>query len=124
MKVLDPGHYYELDHLDGDDHEYLVFVKREGEKFPGNVGHYEGTNIQEVLRVLIDRVEYLDKQKPNTHNSFILYDLREALWMLERRAAMQHDRSFDIKMPDIEKQPVCGLCGHIGCNRSCHASRS
>lgn len=41
-----------------------MFVKREGEHFPGNVGHYPGTTMQEVLRVLIDRAKYVNSQIP------------------------------------------------------------
>lgn len=63
MKVIDPGHVYELAHLDGQHVERLVFVKREGDGYPGNFGHHEGTNLQEVLRALIDRVEYLNRHE-------------------------------------------------------------
>jgi hypothetical protein len=40
MRVFDPGH------------KYLKFVKREGDNYPRNRGHYEGTTSQEVLRAL------------------------------------------------------------------------
>jgi hypothetical protein len=52
MKIIDPGHKYELDQLDGEGKEILTFVKRDtpSERYPGNQGHYPGTNMQEVLR--------------------------------------------------------------------------
>lgn len=56
MKVIDPGHVYDLRSLDGEQLNRLVFVKREGPSYPGNVGHYPGTTMQEVLRALIDRL--------------------------------------------------------------------
>jgi hypothetical protein len=48
MKVIDPGHYYELNVLDGDLPlpAYLRFVKREGPGYPGNKDHYPGTTCQ------------------------------------------------------------------------------
>jgi hypothetical protein len=141
MKVKDPGHIFELDWLDvepgytaEDLHGYgcrdLVFVKREGEGYPGNVGHYEGTNIQEVLRALISRVKYLDSQVHDTRNLDVLDFLRLALKRLEQRAAERHGRLLDIFSPMnsvrtledvwIEELPTCPKCGHIGCEGSCH----
>jgi hypothetical protein len=123
MKVIDPGHKYELDHLDGNKKSKLTFVKREGDKYPGNIGHYEGTNIQEVIRVLIDRVKYLDNQDVDTLNSDVLYYLRMCIWCLEVRAARRHKRSLNTKgvFDKIESLLVCNKCGHIGCKGECHA---
>ena len=43
MKVLDPGHVYELAQLDRESYDrypvaHLTFVKRVGEGYPGNEG--------------------------------------------------------------------------------------
>jgi len=123
MRVLDPGHQYALTHLDGNLEELLTFVKRKGEGYPGNVGSHPGTNIQEVLRALIDRMKYLDGQIPHWRNKFILDHLRTSLENLEYRAAERHRRIlFLTPGKAIEDHPVCGLCGHIGCNRECVAA--
>ena len=79
MKILDAGHIYSLDSLDGNLEQTLTFVKREGEKFPFNSGSHAGTNCQEVLRVLIDRSEYLQKQKPCAETECIISSLKTAL---------------------------------------------
>ena len=116
MNIIDPGHDYELDHLDGTGTTRLTFVKREGPGYPGNVGHHEGTNLQEVLRACIHRVIYVDNQIPDSANVLVVYALRLALRYLERRAAERHKRiapDFDFK---IEEMPTCKFCGHIGCN--------
>jgi hypothetical protein len=135
MNVLDPGHVYELDWLDGQPgvcedgdafnqmHENrLIFVKREGPGYPGNVGHHPGTNMQEVLRALIDRVRYLDQQVLHPNNTLILAHLQLAIFYLEERAAERHHRepTFDVDTPEIENLPVCAKCRHIGCNGQCH----
>lgn len=133
MKVIEPGHIYDLNWLDGDPHtdgevdfpeNRLVFVLREGEKYPGNIGSHPGTNIQEVLRALIDRVKYLDGQIRCIENLQTIAELRGALWYLERRAAMRHGRNF-VKLvyeyPNgIENEPTCQKCRHIGCEGQCH----
>jgi hypothetical protein len=130
MKVIDPGHHYRLDILDGPDTPGVVwgadlrFVKREGPGYPGNVGHHEGTNMQEVLRALIDRVKYLDNQIPHEENAEVLADLRHAIFALECRAAERHGRAKPNGWWRIEERPTCSRCGHIGCVGDCHKETS
>lgn len=138
MEIIDPGHVYDLSWLDGRvprshylacdthvsevqefPHNRLVFVKREGEKYPGNVGAHPGTTMQEVLRALIHRLQYVDAQIPDRANAETLYCLRNALWFLEWRAARRHGREADLQFDRIELQEVCPQCGHIGCLGAC-----
>lgn len=129
MEVVDPGHVYRLKILDGDDgtydssHEILTFLKREGEGYPGNVGHHPGTTTQEVLRALIDRAKYVNNQIPDGSNDLVIAHLRDAIWHLEERAARRHGRQFDISRwgVEIEKLPTCEKCNHIGCHGECRA---
>lgn len=118
MDVLDAGHRYGLTIYDDMDAfpQQIVFMKREGEGYPGNVGHYPGTNCQEVLRALIDRVKYLENQISHPCNDIILRCLREALIAFEIRAAMRHGRTLQQTCGlYIEEEPHCPKCGHIGC---------
>lgn len=121
MKILDPGHTYELNHLDGENKSILTFVKREGDNYPGNVGEYEGTNLQEVLRALIDRVKYLNNQIPCSQNEQIITNLRHSIFLLEQRAAVRHGRKPLEGWWNIEFKPICNKCGHIGCKGNCHS---
>lgn len=116
MKVLDPGHQYELHALDGfDAFEILTFVKREGPGFPGNVGSYPGTTVQEVCRALIDRLQYVDKQIYDIRNGFCIQFLKSIIWLLERRAAERHGRELKAGLREIESLPFCERCGHVEC---------
>lgn len=124
MRVIDPGHVYELAYLDTNPENpasgQLSFVKREGPGYSGNRGHHAGTNLQEVLRAMIERVKYLDRQVPHVNNIGILVNLRHSLWLLELRAAERHGRAFDLSWGEgIEDHPTCPLCGHIGCKGDC-----
>lgn len=124
MECVDPGHEYLLDEYDGY-HERgmrLIFVKREGEGYPLNVGHHPGTNCQEVLRALIERVKYLQKQIRCDENAVILRKLRDALWQFEIRAAQRHGRTLPEMSGGIETLPTCKGCGHIGCNGEHHGA--
>ena len=118
-KVIDPGHIYEMSIIDSNPifFQSITFVKRDNppEKYPGNEGHYPGVIIQEVLRVLIDRVKYLDNQVPAPENYDILIHLREAFWDLERRAHRRHGSAIRVLSKHIEEYEPCQTCGHIFC---------
>ncbi len=115
MKEIDAGHEYELNSYDGKQPNRLVFVKREGEGYPFNVGHHPGTNCQSVIRALIARVKYLQKQIPCVENQVVIRKLRESLWHFEIRAAQRHGRQLPDFPIEIEAMPTCLTCGHIGC---------
>jgi hypothetical protein len=138
MKVVDPGHVYELAFLDGSpkwhdgsfgcgmSSDTLTFVKREGPGYPGNADSYPGTTLQEVLRACIDRVRYLDRQVPDAANQAVILELQAAISHLEERAARRHGRRFDYSQVwNIEQQPTCPSCLHIGCDgTSCRTHRA
>jgi hypothetical protein len=118
MRVIVPGHIYELDHLDGFFKTKLCFVKREGPDFPGNVGSHEGPTTQEVIRALIDRTSYVDKQKPAWENVHVIDGLRSALYYLEKRAKrMRGEHISALPYEHVELAPVCSECGHIECTK-------
>lgn len=121
MRIIDPGHHYELDVFDGDATGYrsmLRFMKRVGDGYPYNhPPTYPGTNCQEVIRALIDRVKYLHRQIPHPQNGAILDGLRVALMAFELRAAERHGRELLITRT-IEFEPSCKQCGHIDCGHN------
>lgn len=127
MNILEPGHIYDLKWYDGKSYRpfetLLIFMKREGQKYPGNIGSHPGTNIQEVLRALIDRVKYLDEQISDSRNGQVLLHLRAAIILLEDRAADRHGRALPWRPGPaplmIEYQATCRFCGHIGCGETC-----
>lgn len=120
MKVLDPGHYYELKVLDSapDAFLYLCFVKRVGEKYPGNLFSHHGTTSQEALRALIERAAYVNRQIPSWETRLGRFLMKITVWLFERRAAKRHGRSA----PSIHEAVYglcCARCGHVGCSASC-----
>ncbi len=121
MRVIDPGHQYELATYDGDGTpETLTFVKRNDppEKYPGNDSAYPGTLIQEVVRALLERVRYLDNQDYCPENTIIAGNLVQVLYLLESRAYRRHggsDFANQIAIEDVEREEVCLICGHILC---------
>lgn len=126
MRVIDPGHDYALDVLDGiqsdnmTEVQRLVFVKREGENYPGNVGHHAGTTTQEVLRACVDRLRYVNGQIASSYTEEAIRLLRQAIWVLEVRAADRHGRAVTFDLDGAEKGRKCSRCGHVGCLGGCH----
>lgn len=117
MEVRDSGHFYGLDVFDGDDVESIRFMKRTGTTYPGNETSYAGTNCQEVIRVLIDRIKYVQNQIYCPQNTTILQHLRMSLLLFEQRAAERRGRSLpsNLSIHSIETIPTCKMCGHIFC---------
>jgi hypothetical protein len=120
MEVLDPGHRYRLDSLDGDLEQTLTFVKREGQNYPGNVGSHPGTTTQEVLRALVKRAEYVNGQAPCAETQAACELMKAALYLLEVRAARRHGRHLDRPLAAVVAGAgKCKRCGHVGCTGSC-----
>ncbi len=112
MKVIKEGHKYELDHfesygLPGSPVQTLQFI----EKVPVQVGNEaspasgttelatvnDGTTNEEVLRVLIDRVQYLNRKFPCRENAIVITKLEEALLWLNYRTAQRKARGVEGK---------------------------
>lgn len=117
MFVLDSGHLFELAHLDGPGHETLRFVKRIGDRFPGNAGPaYAGTTLQEVLRALISRSEYVNGQIPCAETEAAIGLLKAALALFEIRAKRVKGEALDVATLDaIVNGATCPTCGHVFC---------
>lgn len=122
FKILDNGHKYELNSLDGNNIQLIQFVKRfdpnNPNKFPGNTNSYSGTTLQMVLRVLIDRVKYLQNQIFCFENVFLIKTLQIAIWLLEFRAARRHSKIFFKSLNFASNSNICVKCGHTICNCS------
>ena len=119
MRVLDPGHRFSLRHLDGPGETVLQFVKREGRGYPHNVGTSEGTTLQEVLRALISRAQYVNGQIPCPETDRAIDHMMRAVHALEVRAARRHGRNEAISVAEAVSGPTCAHCGHVGCVGSC-----
>jgi len=119
VQVIEKGHIYKLNVYDrpfGKRDMTLVFMKRVGDKYPANENPpHEGTNCQEVIRALFNRINYLDAQIHHNVNDAIMANLEECLYLLELRAAERHGRTLKTSINDIMQAPTCITCGHIEC---------
>lgn len=135
MKVIDPGHVYDMWQLGSDEEQRLTFIKRSGGaiQYPKE---WPGVQVQEVLRVLIDRSQYLDDIIPCVETEDAIWHLQMALFSFEARAYRRKIEGLNRQQPEhddsvrpkswrkeplsdvpfneieIEKRPI-GVDGHI-----------
>lgn len=103
MKVLRPGHQYELYNFEADLSELnqrIQFIEKEPVE-GGAQGQMrtvrDGTTNEEVLKVLIDRIQSLNAKFPCRENSIVLTKLEESLMWLEKRTADRKARGVEGK---------------------------
>ena len=116
MKQLDAGHLYTVECYDGEVVIHIPFMKRIGERYPGNIPPAHcGTNCQELIRVLIDRMKYLNDQIPCNETKECINLARIMLYLFEARAKRVKKEILPLISKDIEGIPTCRVCGHIFC---------
>lgn len=104
MRVIKPGHRYELQNLKSPTLTILQFYQ-DG-KIHGEA--VDGPSTQEVLRACIERVKSLDGEKPYPRNAEAVAHLRAAILIFEIRALeIKVEQGFE-----IEALPT-GEDGHI-----------
>ena len=99
MKVVEDGHVYHLKHVNGDGHEVVSFIKRSGGAVTHDVEH-PGTNVQEAIRMLIDRIEYLHAIIPAVENLDCIHHLRMSLLCFEGRAWRRKQAKINREQPE------------------------
>jgi hypothetical protein len=103
VKVIVPGHVYALSHLGSEGHETLTFCRRNSAAVTHESEH-PGTNTQEVLRVLIDRSQFLNEVLPCVETESAVQYLRMALECYEARALRRRRQKLN-KGADAHEEP-------------------
>ena len=101
MKINVEGHQYELSNFQNTDKkgQILQFIHKE----PKEEGSTElilvsdGTTNEEVLRVLIDRMSFLQSKFPCKENAMVITKLEESLMWLEKRTSDRLKRGVEGK---------------------------
>lgn len=113
MRVVEAGHVYELQNVDGPHSQVVRFVRRRDDEaalLPEDQ-RSEGVLFQEVTRMLLDRINYLNAEAPCAENVEITECLRRVIQLGEVRAAR---RTIE-KYPMVERVDVCEICQHVLC---------
>lgn len=99
MKVITTGHKYELASFEGGTPQTLQFIEKVPSKEPSAalVTVNDGTTNEEVLKVLIDRLQYLNGKFPCRENAIVITKLEESLMWLNKRTADRQARNVEGK---------------------------
>ena len=104
MKILKPGHKYELgnfEHREKPGQKIQFIEKKAGLDYPGILKTVkDGTTNEEVIEMLIDRMEYLQRMCSCTENDYVIMKLKEALYWLHERTINRISRGVEGK-PEI-----------------------
>jgi hypothetical protein len=116
VNVIEPGHLYEVENVDGQGTQEIRFVKRRDSnaELLSPELRQEGILTQELLRVCIDRTLYLNAENPCREDVTIVDMLRDVLRAYETRASRRAIEK--LSMP--ERQKGCPVCGHLLCFHS------
>lgn len=101
MIILTGGHRYELANFENKDQDgqIIQFIQKE----PKEEGSTElntvrdGTTNEEVLEVLIDRMQFLQSKFPCRENAIVITNLEESLMWLNKRTADRVKRNVEGK---------------------------
>jgi len=94
MQVVEEGHIYLLDSYEDTFPQEIRFISKKD----GQMVH-DGCTNEELLRVLIDRMQYLNFKMPCLDNIVVIGDLVSALKTLEHRTlkrTMQGVEGLDV----------------------------
>src|SRR5450759_428078 len=116
MKILTPGHLYELENFEKPEDPGLLlqFIEKVNYGEAYKLGHARplaegedaktvlitvnnGTTNEEVLKVLIDRLKFLSAKFPCRETAIVITKLEESLMWLEKRTADRKARSVEGK---------------------------
>lgn len=99
MKVLKPGHRYELPNFENKDApgQILQFIEKERKSPDSNelVTVSDGTTNEAVLTMLIDRLTFLQDKASCRENAIVITKLEEALMWLESRTRARLKRGVE-----------------------------
>ena len=104
MNVITPGHRYELDNFEnpstgtGQVIQFIEKTLKEDASYHGELRTVNnGTTNEEVLRVLIDRLNSMQAKFPCRENAIVVTHLETALLWLEKRTAERIARGVEGK---------------------------
>jgi hypothetical protein len=99
MTVITPGHTYELENFEGGLPQTLKFIHKE----PSTVDPTElvtitnGTTNEELLEVLLDRLNFLQSKFPCRENALAITNIEQGLLWLNRRTQNRVKRGVEGK---------------------------
>ncbi len=100
MKVIAEGHRYKVEGFDNPENTQTIQFIEKVQRLDGS-GELEtlndGTTNEEILEVMIDRMNYLQGKFPCKENAMVITKLEECLMWLNKRTADRKKRNVEGK---------------------------
>ena len=100
MQILTPGHKYVLDNFENPNSgQTIQFIEKQAANAGSSelITMHDGTTNEEMLRVLINRMYFLQDSFPCRENALAITKMEEALMWLEKRTADRIKRDVEGK---------------------------
>jgi hypothetical protein len=101
MRIITPGHFYELSNFEhpGKAGQTLQFIEKTPDQIiPRQLNTlHDGTTNEEVLAVLIDRLNHMHAKFPCRENAVAITHIETALLWLNHRTANRKARNVEGK---------------------------
>lgn len=99
MKVIVPGHQYDLKNFENESTDQTIqFIHKEPTETPGELKTIaDGTTNEEVLEMLIDRMQFLQSKFACRENAIVITKLEESLMWLNKRTEDRKKRNVEGK---------------------------
>lgn len=95
MIILEKGHKYGLNNFEGEFFQEIQFIEK-AEMPGGSLSTVKnGTTNEEVIMVLIDRMQFLNSKLPSRESSLAITKLEEALMWLNKRTENRKERGVE-----------------------------
>ena len=97
MKILTPGHKYELSNFEKPDEagQTIQFIEKSNNEDGTLTTVSDGTTNEELLQVLMDRMNFLQAKFPCAENAFAIASIFQALTWLGVRTANRVQRGVE-----------------------------
>ena len=98
MRVITQGHRYSLKNTESETHQVIQFIEKkpiEGTTELEVIN--DGTTNEEVLSMLIDRMNHLQQSFPCRENAIVITKLQESLMWMEERTKDREARGVEGK---------------------------
>lgn len=99
MVIKEEGHVYEVQNFESESTQTIAFIKKApvSPDSPEMETVMEGTTNEEIISVLINRLQFLNAKFPCRENSIVITKLEESLMWLNKRTVDRKSRSVEGK---------------------------
>jgi len=100
MRVLKEGHRYICKNFESENGQTIQFIEKEpkeGTTIGELITVNDGTTNEEILEMLIDRMNYLQGKFPCRENALVITKLEESLMWLNKRTQDRMKRNVEGK---------------------------